>query len=276
MSAFHLGTQNWSYRAWVGPFYPPDTPKADMLQWYGRMFSTLEVDATFYAIPAEPIIGGWLAKVPSDFVFSLKVPQEITHGRRLVGCQATLDKFVDRVRQLGNSLGPMLVQLPPDFVPTPETRLALRNFVARLPRNHRWAVEFRHPGWLDQQTLTTLRDHNVALTLVDGRWVRRSRMLEAAAEPTADFSYVRWMGSDVRFTNFSHPQRDCESELAIWADTLKLLAESAETVYGYFNNQYQGHSPHSVRAMQRLLGQAFVEPMAIRTQTQFFSFRNAT
>ena len=268
MPAFHLGTQNWDYRAWVGPFYPPNTPKAEMLQWYCRMFSTLEVEATFYAIPAEPIIDAWLAKAPSDFVFSLRVPQEITHGRRLVDCEATLRKFVGRASQLGNSLGPMLVQLPPDFVPTSETRLALRNFVARLPDNHRWAVEFRHPGWLDHQTLGMLRDRNVALTLVDGRWVRRSRMLEVAAEPTADFSYVRWMGSDVRFTDFSHPQRDCESELAIWADTLKRLGESAETVYGYFNNQYQGHSPHSVRAMQCLLGQAPVEPMAIRTKAE--------
>ena len=270
MSVFRLGTQNWSYRAWVGPFYPPDTPTADMLQWYGRMFSTIEIDATFYAIPAEPIIDGWLAKVPSDFVFSLKVPQEITHGRRLGGCEATLNKFVDRVSQLGNSLGPMLVQLPPDFMPTPETRLALQNFVARLPHNHRWAVEFRHHGWLDQQTLAILRDHNVAVTLVDGRWVQRSRMLEVAAEPTADFSYVRWMGLDRPLTDFSHPQRDRECELAIWADALKLLGERVETVYGYFNNQYQGHSPHSVRAMQRLLGQAPVEPMAIRTQAEFF------
>jgi uncharacterized protein YecE (DUF72 family) len=232
------------------------------------MFSTLEVDATFYAIPAEPVIDAWLAKVPSDFVFSLKVPQEITHGRRLVGGEAILNKFIDRVSHLGNSLGPMLVQVPSDFVPTSETRLALRNFVAGLPEGHRWAVEFRHPGWLDNDTLGMLRDHNVALTLVEGRWVRRSQMLEAAATPTADFSYVRWMGSDVRFTDVSHRQRDCESELAIWADTLKLLGESAENVYGYFNNQYQGHSPHSVRAMQRLLGQAPVEPMAIRTQAE--------
>ena len=263
MSVIHLGTQNWSYRAWVGPFYPPATTRGDMLRSYGRMFSTLEVDATFYATPAEPILRTWREMVPDDFVFSLKVPQEITHARRLVGSDGLLTKFVDRVSQLGNSLGPLLVQLPPDFMPSRETRTALQHFVARLPHNNRWAVEFRHPAWLDAETMKTLRDHNIALTLVDGRWVSRPKMLEVAAEPTANFTYVRWMGLDGRITDHSRPQLDREAELVAWAEVLKALDGSVETVFGYFNNQFQGHSPHSVRAMQRLLGEVPVEPAVL-------------
>ncbi len=89
-------------------------------------------------------------------------------------------------------------------------------------------------------------------------------MLELAADPTADFCYVRWMGLDRRITDFSRPQLDREEELAAWAEVFKSLPASVDTVYGYFNNQFQGHSPHSARRMQRLVGQQPVEPTALQ------------
>ncbi len=268
MTCFHFGTQSWRFRAWVGSFYPPNTKTADMLGLYGRMFSSIEVDSSFYALPAAPILLGWREKVPDDFVFALKVPQQITHSKRFVGVAAELQRFVDRIRQLETALGPVLVQLPPDFLPTVETRSALDNFLSTLPEDIRWSVEFRHPAWLDSETLSMLRERNVALTLVDGRWVRRVKMLEFAADPTADFCYVRWMGLNRRITDFSRPKLDREEELAAWAEVLKSLPGSVDTVYGYFNNQFQGHSPHSARAMQRLVGQQPVEPLALRTQAE--------
>ena len=268
MTDFRFGTQSWRFRAWVGPFYPPSTKTADMLRPYGRMFSSIEVDSSFYALPAPPILLGWREKVPDDFVFALKVPQQITHNKRLVGVAAELQRFVDRIRELGTALGPVLVQLPPDFLPAVETRSTLDSFLSTLPEDIRWSVEFRHPAWLGNETLSMLRERNVALTLVDGRWVRRARMLELAADPTADFCYVRWMGLDRRITDFSRPQLDREEELAAWAEVFKSLPGSVDTVYGYFNNQFQGHSPHSARRMQRLVGQQPVEPAALRTQAE--------
>ena len=93
-------------------------------------------------------------------------------------------------------------------------------------------------------------------------------MLELASEPTADFCYVRWMGLDQRITDFSRAQLDREEELAAWAEVFKSLPGSVDTVYGYFNNQFQGHSPHSAREMQRLVGQQPVEPTALGTQAE--------
>ena len=93
-------------------------------------------------------------------------------------------------------------------------------------------------------------------------------MLELAADPTADFCYVRWMALDRRITDFSRAQLDREEALAAWAEVLKSLPGSVDTVYGYFNNQFQGHSPHSAREMQRLVGQQPVEPTALRTQAK--------
>ena len=265
-----LGTQNWNYRAWIGPFYPPETRKSDLLQWYSRMFSTIEVDSTFYGVPAEAVLKGWKDKVPDDFVFALKLPQEITHVKRLVGGEEVLERFVDRVKFLGDSLGPILLQLPPDFLPSRDNRTLVEGFLTNLAPELRWAIEFRHRGWVDDATLTLLRDRNVALTLVDGRWIKRTRMLELAAQPTANFAYVRWMGLDRRLTDFSHPQSERDEELGEWATTLQALEPLVETVFGYFNNQFQGHSPYSARELQKLLGQEAVEPVAVRPQTDLF------
>lgn len=270
MARILFGTQSWQFRAWVGPFYPPNTPAADMLRWYGRMFASIEVDSSFYAVPAAPVLRDWRDKVPRDFVFALKVPQQITHAKRLADAGDELQHFVDRIQVLEEMLGPVLVQLPPDFLPSLDNRTRLDLFLDSLPEDVRWAVEFRHPGWLEDETMAALQGRNVALTLADGRWVRRSRMLELAATPTADFCYVRWMGTDRQITDFSRPQLDRDAELTAWAKALSALPKKVKTVYGYFNNHFQGHSPHSVREMQRLVGQEPVEPVAVHPQRELW------
>jgi uncharacterized protein YecE (DUF72 family) len=83
---FLLGSQGWNHPAWVGPFYPHNAKPADFLPLYARAFSTVEIDSTFYAIPAEPVVAGWRDQVPAEFIFALKVPQEVTHERRGRSC----------------------------------------------------------------------------------------------------------------------------------------------------------------------------------------------
>jgi uncharacterized protein YecE (DUF72 family) len=265
-----LGTQGWNYPDWVGPFYPPGTHAADMLSTYPRAFPTVEVDSTFYAVPAEPVVVSWRERVPEGFVFSLKVPQEITHEKRLVGVEALLHRFCARAALLGPMLGPLLVQLSPEFHPTWANRDALRGFLEQLPAGHRWAVEFRHAGWLDGETLELLRGAGVALALADSRWIKRGMVLELAIEPTADFAYVRWMGEERRLTDYSHAQIDRESEFAAWVPALDALAARVQAVYGYFNNQFQGHSPQSARTMQQLLGQPVIAPEMLQEQVELF------
>ena len=265
-----LGTQGWNHPNWVGPFYPPGTRARDMLRIYARGFDTVEVDSTFYAIPAEVIVRSWLESVPEGVVFSLKVPQEITHERRLVGVEALLHRFCARMGVLGPALGPLLVQLSPAFHPNAGNREALRAFIETLPGEFRWAVEFRQPGWLDAETLDLLRQYNVALALADSRWIKRGLVLEMAIEPTADFAYVRWMGEGRRLTDFSRVQVDREQEVAAWGQAVRSLAGRVGAVFGYFNNQYQGHSPESARAMQRLLGLDVVPPELLQEQVELF------
>lgn len=265
-----IGTQGWDYPAWVGPFYPPGTRAEDRLRVYARAFSTVEVDATFYATPAEPIVAAWRERVPPTFRFSLRVPQDVTHERRLRDAEDALRHFLGRAVVLGDRLGVLLLQMPPDWAPTFATREDLERFLAGLPPEYRWAIEFRDARWLEPATLDLLRGHGVALACADGRWIRRDRVLEAAAHPTAPFAYVRWMGADRRITDFSQVQVDRDGELEAWAEALRALSSRVTTLFGYVNNHFQGHGPASARSLQGLLGADWVEPEALRTQGDLF------
>lgn len=269
-TALRIGTQGWNYPAWVGPFYPSGTRRGDMLELYARAFDTVEVDATFYGTPPEKVVDGWRERVPDGFLFSLKVPQEITHARRLMDVAEPLHHFLGRIERLGDRLGALLVQLSPDFGPTAVHRDALAGFLALLPERFRWSVEFRDPRWLDAATLGRIGEHGVGLTLADGRWIRRDLVLDLVRSPTADFSYVRWMGPDRAITDYSRVQVERDGELARWAEALDGLAGRVRTVFGYFNNHWQGHSPASARALQRRMGQRPVEPEALRRQVELF------
>lgn len=265
-----LGTQGWNYRDWIGPFYPIGTRAADMLDCYVRAFPTVEVDSTFYGPPPEPVVRGWASRARESFRFALKVPQQITHERRLVDVAELLDQFVARARLLGDRVGPLLLQMPPDWSPTTDARRALEAFLPTLPRDLRWALEFRDARWFDDETLSTLAAHRVALALVEGRWVKRDHVLALAERPTADFGYVRWMGPDRRLTTFTRIQVNREREIEAWAAPLTALSNRVRDVFGYFNNHFQGHSPASARAMQQRLGLPSVAPESLRLQEELF------
>jgi uncharacterized protein YecE (DUF72 family) len=263
-----IGTQGWNYDAWVGPFYPPGTRAADYLTVYARAFDTVEVDSTFYAVPPTKTVRGWRDRTPADFRFALKLPQEITHERRLRDSADLAALFFDRARELGDKLGPILVQFGPDFGPSELPALAA--FLPRLPRDLQVAVEFRQRGWLYEGVLALLAEHNVALALSDARWIPRKQMLALAARPTADFAYVRWMGPDRAIVDYSRVQVDRTRELESWSTALCALSQRVRSVYGYVNNHFAGHSPSSARDLQRLLGQRPVQPEQLGEQMSLF------
>lgn len=263
-----IGTQGWNYDAWVGPFYPEGTRQQDFLTVYARAFRTVEVDSTFYAVPPSKTVRGWAERTPDDFVFALKLPQQITHEKGLRDARGETDEFFDRARELGHKLGPVLVQLGPEFGPTELPALA--NFLPLLPRDVRVAIEFRQRGWIHDGVLALLAEHHVALALVDARWIPRKQMQTLAARPTADFAYVRWMGPDRTIVDYSRVQVDRTREVESWSTVLEAIAGRVQTVYGYVNNHYAGHSPATARELQRLLGQKPVEPEHLGEQMSLF------
>ena len=267
-SRIRLGTQGWNYDAWVAPFYPVGTRPADYLAVYARAFDTVEVDSTFYAVPPVKTVRGWYDRTPEGFSFALKLPQEITHERRLRDCADIAELFFDRARELGTKLGPVLVQLGPDFGPAELPALA--NMLPTLPRDIKFAIEFRQRAWINDGVLALLAEHGVALTLTDARWVPRKQMLALAGRPTADFTYIRWMGGNRDIVDYSRIQIDRSRELEQWAGVLATLAKVRVKVYGYVNNHFAGHSPQSVRELQRMLGQTPKEPESLGEQMTLF------
>jgi len=263
-----VGTQGWNYDAWVGPFYPEKTRAADYLSIYARAFDTVEVDSTFYAIPASKTVRGWAQRTPDDFIFSLKLPQEITHERRLRNVDDLAAEFFDRARELGHKLGPILIQLGPDFGPTELPAVA--QFLPKLPRDIRFAIEFRQRGWIHDGLLALLAEHSVALTLTDGRWIPRKQMMALASQPTADFLYVRLMGADQGIVDYSRVQIDRTREIEAWSSLLWPYAEQGREVFTYVNNHFSGHSPASAREVQRLAGQHAVDPANLGEQMSLF------
>lgn len=269
---FFLGTQGWNYPAWSGPFYPRGARPADFLTLYARLFTTVEVDSTFYAIPARSTIESWVRRTPASFRFAMKFPRAATHDDRLAGpaSRETRDVFVDHARGLGPRLGPILLQLPPDFAPA--ARGDLESFLEGWPADLALAVEFRDVAWLAGDAFESLAARGIAPTLIDSPHVPLEAVLAAVERATAGratFAYVRWLGSR-ELTDFARIQVDRGAELDRWAKALPPLVDRGIDVYGYFNNHYAGHSPASVRAFMELIGETPPDPGSLEPQGSLF------
>jgi uncharacterized protein YecE (DUF72 family) len=268
-SNIRLGTQGWNYPAWTGPFYPDGSRPADYLSIYARAFDTVEVDSTFYAIPTARTVREWAARTPPGFKFALKMPQEITHENGLRGSEAVTKLFFERAFELEDKLGAVLIQTGPGFGPA--SLPALASFLPQLPSGDvNIAIEFRQRGWIYDGVLALLAEHNVALALVDGRWISRKTMQALADRPTANFAYLRWMGPNRDIVDYSRIQFDRSRELESWAAIIGSLARRVKTVYGYVNNHFAGHSPASVRQLQQMLGLNVVAPSELGDQLTLF------
>jgi uncharacterized protein YecE (DUF72 family) len=269
MSAqFYIGTQGWSYPDWTGPFYPQGTPGSQYLSVYAKAFTTVEVDSSFYAIPPASHFLGWRERTPESFRFALKLPGELTHERRLRGGDEVLKTFCKRAELLEGRLGVVLVQLPPDF--TPAERPSLESFLKRLPEGIQFAVEFRHPDWLEEATYESLRAAGVAHAVSEGPWIERERVMRAALRPTAEIAYIRWLGDRPQLADYAETRIDRSSEILSWAKALRELAGQALEIYGFFNNHYEGHSPASARQMLERLGQPVTDPDELNPQLSLF------
>ncbi len=259
MSHHFLGTQGFTYPSWVGTFYPPGTLSSAFLEAYAAQFPTVELDTTFYGVPRASTIAGWRDRTPAGFQFAAKFPQTITHQKSLVHCAEEANAFVGAMSQLGGKLGPLLLQMPPSWGAGGFD--ALKAFLPALPSGFRYVLEVRHRSWLGHEVfpalLETLRGQGIALCLV------QYAGMPALTEATAPFVYIRWLGrrEDIPDDDFSRVRINRDAQLDRWAGQIAGHLRAGLTVFGYFNNHYQGHSPASVRALQaRLKGLDFLNP----------------
>jgi uncharacterized protein YecE (DUF72 family) len=159
-----IGTSGYSYKEWRGAFYPPKMKPAEMLPFYAGRFSTVEINNTFYRMPAAEMLSGWADQTPPGFTFALKAPQRITHHRRLADVSTEVSYFLSVASSLAGKLGPVLYQLPPHFK---QDLGRLRAFLETLPAHPRPAFEFRHESWVGPETETILAEGGAALCIAD-------------------------------------------------------------------------------------------------------------
>lgn len=242
-----VGCSGWSYDDWRGVFYPRDAPPGEWLERYARVFDTVEVDSTYYALPSRETVARWARVTPPGFLFLPKLPGAITHERSLRGTEALLDEFIERVvpLRLAGKLGPVLAQFPASFVPEKDQE-ALAGWVARLPSDLKWAVELRSAKWWRTPIADVLREHGVALA-----WSVNQHAPVHDVE-TAPFLYARFIG-DRELTRFSHIQRDLSAHI-VWMKERLERAERVNEAYALVNNHFMGYGPGTSQLVQELLG----------------------
>ena len=160
----YVGTSGYGYKEWKGKFYPEKISPKEMLRFYSKRLNSVEINNTFYRMPAESLLASWSEQVPDDFVFALKAPQVITHIKRLRNVQEETDYLFRTLSVLKKKLGPVLFQFPGSFR---ADRAALEAFLSLVPVNMSCAFEFRSPSWLDVETLDLLRERGLSLCIAD-------------------------------------------------------------------------------------------------------------
>jgi len=240
-----LGCSGWHYKDWVGPFYR--TEKESKLAAYTKIFETAEIDSTFYAYPSKGTVMGWAKYTKPAFVFTAKLPRLITHKKMLdpkLGVEEDLQRFCELMRplQLDGKLRCLLIQCPPGL----KLDLALlEGFFKILPSEFRFAIEFRDLSWLRDETWRLLKQYEVAYTIVD------EPLLPPEVKVTTDIAYLRWHGRGRRpWYNYRYKIEELEP----WIPRVKETANTAKTVYGYFNNHYHGYAVENCLQVLEMLG----------------------
>jgi uncharacterized protein YecE (DUF72 family) len=257
----YLGTSAFTAAGWPGTFYPADLKPAEYLSYYATRFDTVELDNTFYRSPSPSIVKGWYAKTPKEFLFAAKVPQVITQEKVLVDCAPELKEFLAAMDSLGEKLGPLLFQFgyfnKQAFKSVDEFLARLRPFLKKLPAGRQFAVEIRNKNWLNARLADTLREHNVALALIDQSWVPRPWELREKFDLlTSDFTYVRWLGDrkgiEQKTKTWDKVIVDRRSDLEEWVRLLKKVAVRGIKLFAFANNHYAGHAPATVKLFRDL------------------------
>jgi len=258
-----LGTSSFTAKGWRGSFYPKGLRPAECLSYYAHHFDTVEIDSTFYATPNVNVVRSWDAKTPNGFLFAAKVPQKITHEKVLKDCDEEFKTFLTTMETLGEKLGPLLFQFGKfdkyAFKSLDDFLTRLIPFLKKLPKERKFAVEIRNKDWLVPKLADVLREHGVALTLIDQGWMPRPwEMKDKFDLITADFTYVRWLGDrkgiEEKTTTWDKVIVDRQGDLSEWVSLLKKVQERRIMILAFANNHYAGFGPGTVDLFRRLWG----------------------
>ena len=233
-----VGCSGWQYRHWSGTFYPPELPQRLRLEYYAKQFETVEVNNSFYKLPTKGLMADWRDRVPDHFRFAVKASRYLTHMKKLQTPEAPLELLFERAQELIPKLGPVLYQLPPQLHKNVERLKPFLDGLARYP-TVKHALEFRHSSWYDDDVLTLLEQHDVAMCLHDMSGSASPR------EAVATFVYVRFHGALGKYAGGYSSET-----LGDWA---RWLRRQDKPAFVYFNNDVAGQAPKDARMLGALL-----------------------
>lgn len=227
------GASGFSFKEWKGAFYPDKMKPDEMLAWYSARLPAVEINNTFYRMPAGDMLRNWAQTTPDDFRFAIKASRRITHIARLKGEAAadSVNYLYARLAELGAKRGPVLFQLPPNLK---KDLPRLEHFLQMLPAGHRAAFEFRNDSWFDADVHAALHSAGAALCVSE-----REDNAPPPLVQTADWGYVRLRLED-------YP----DEELRNWAD--RLAATNWNEIHAYF--MHEPTAPAYAQALMRHFG----------------------
>lgn len=265
-----IGTCAWTFEDWRDGFYPPDLPQSQWLEFYARYFPAVEIDSTFYGAPPEGTVLRWVETTPAGFRFACKLPREITHACKLRDCSTELNAFLRAIEPLTAKLQVILIQLPPSFTPK-DGRTVLRTFLKQLPRDYRFAIEFRHPGWHRPNIIRLLETYRICWVWADTSPLNERNLAPFEFLPqTTDFLYLRLLGDYA--TKYDRDGRHLhrygkllwkrEAALESWSLKVERHLSEVRNVWGFVGNHYEGFAPETAQRLARRLGFDLALPSA--------------
>src|SRR4029079_2987069 len=241
VSNIHVGCSGWVYKHWRGIFYPDGLPQRRWFERYDEEFDTVEINASFYRLPLASTFDGWREKAPPGFRYAVKANRFITHMKKLLDCEESVDTFITLARKLEHTLGPILYQLPPSLH---KDLGRLDAFLARLPSDIEQVVEFRHKSWYEDDVLALLDSHDIGFVTHDLKVLKSPRW---ASGRTA---YVRFHGSGGKYWG-----RYPDEALLEWTDWCLEQSRLGRSVWGSFNNDIHGNAIEDARTLKSMVGQ---------------------
>ena len=237
----HIGTSGWNYKHWGnGEFYPKGLRPAEWLKFFTEHFRTVEINNSFYRLPTAQTFDNWRESAPRGFRYAVKASRFITHMKKLKDPQSSSEKFFLVAERLEDKLGPILFQLPPRWKLNIE-RFA--EFLELLPREHRYAFEFREESWLVPEVFALLRKHKAAFCIHD------FADMKVPNEITAEFSYIRFHGP----TSAKYWGSYSDAALQKWAERIDSWRGELSAVYVYFNNDPEGAAVRNALTLKSLV-----------------------
>ena len=228
------GTSGYAFKEWKGPFYPEDLKDDAMLGFYAGKFPTVEINNTFYRLPKESVLLDWASQVPGSFTFAIKASQKITHFARLKPeSQGAVEFLLKNTKVLGERLGPILFQLPPNLK---KDLPRLKAFLEFLPADRRYTIEFRNEAWFDDEVYAVLRERDIPVCVTE------QPEFASPVVATASWGYARL-----------HKLDYTAAQLGEWAKKIAALPWSDAYVY-FKHDEGEGSGPPAVSTFTAAFG----------------------